>query len=70
LLLLAILMPPLAGILASSHPATAALHLMIYLAVGVVLLVCQGYAVYRSSKRTSPRPRQQYFLFCAGYLVS
>jgi hypothetical protein len=28
-----------------------------------------GYAVYRSSKRTSLRPRQQYFLFCAGYLV-
>ncbi len=48
---------------------TVALHLLVYLAVGVALLGCQGYAVYLSSKRSSPRPRHQYFLFCAGYLV-
>jgi uncharacterized membrane protein HdeD (DUF308 family) len=69
LYLLAIPVLVLVGILASSHPATSALHVAFYLAVVAVLLVCQGYAVYRSSRRTSPRPRWQYFLFCAGYLV-
>ncbi|HSR85798.1 MAG TPA: hypothetical protein VLM11_16615 [Streptosporangiaceae bacterium] len=56
-------------IITSGHPGTAALHLMLVLAVLAVLLAGQGYAVYRSSRRTSPRPRQQYFLFCAGYLI-
>jgi len=52
--LLALPMLLLAGsIVASSHPATAAPHLMAYLAVVAVLLVCQGYAVYRSSRRPS-----------------
>jgi hypothetical protein len=67
--LLAVPAALLAGIIMRGHPRTAVLHLMLVSAVLAVLLAGQGYAVYRSSKRTSPRPRQQYFLFCAGYLV-
>jgi hypothetical protein len=60
----------LASIIMSGHPGTAALHSMLVLAVLAVLLAGQGYAVYRSSRGTSPRPRRQYFLFCAGYLTN
>ena len=53
----------------SGHPSGAAIHFLLIVAVGVVLSFGQGYAVYVSSKRTRPRPRQQYFLFSLCYLV-
>ncbi len=53
----------------SGHPAGSAVHFLLILAVVLVLSFGQGYAVYVSSKRTCPRPRQQYFLFSLCYLI-
>ena len=53
----------------SGHPAGAAIHLLLIVTVVGVLSFGQGYAVYVSSKRTRPRPRQQYFLFSLCYLI-
>jgi hypothetical protein len=51
------------------HQAGRVGRFLLLVAVVMVLLICHGYAVERAAKRTTPRPRGQYFLFVLGYLA-
>ena len=52
-----------------THQAGRVGHFLLLLAIVMVLLICHAYAVERAAKRTTPRPRGQYFLFVLGYLA-
>jgi hypothetical protein len=56
------------ALLIRSHHAGWVGHFLLKVAVVMVLLIGHGIAVARAAKRTSPRPRSQYFLFCLSYL--